>query len=122
MANRRSGLIPRRNLQGRRITEVRNDFNEVVSLTPTTFTLQNCTVQPYVGLDTMAGQDGFNNVTAYTIFTDTKVSAGKEGTNNKPDEIMVNGAWCRVIKVKPWQNGLIPHYEIVVIEKDVGLL
>lgn len=122
MANRRSGLIPRKQLQARRLVEVRNDFNEITSITYTTFTINNCTVQPYVGVDTVAATDGFNTSSIYTIFTDTKLSAGKEGTSNKADEVMVNDSWCRVVKVKPWQNGLISHYEIVVIEKDEGLL
>jgi hypothetical protein len=117
----RRGLIPRKTLQAKRIVEVRNEFNEVVSITPTVFQALNCTVQPYEGDLFSPDTNGYTDRDIFTVFTATELKVGQEGTNRKPDEIQIEGKWFKVVKVKRWTT-LINHYECVVIEKDVGLL
>lgn len=115
-------MLPRVTLDGRRVVETVNDFNEVIDITTTSFKVKNCTVQPYEGAAMTPDQSGYKQVEAYTIFTDTELKNGKEGTNQKPDEIKLGDKWYKVIRVKIWRNSVIPHYECIVIDKDGGLI
>jgi hypothetical protein len=119
---RRNSSIPRKNLPARRVVETVNDFNEVVGKTLTNFTLKLCTVQPMVGNDMLALVDGYQNKDCYTIWTQTECRVGKEGTHIKADEIQLYNKWYRVLKVKNWSVGVIPHYEVLVVEIDEGLV
>ncbi len=121
MAFKRRGAMPRKTLQARRIVETRNEFNEVVSVTPTTFQALYCTVQPYEGDLFTPDVLGYTDKDVFTVFTETELRVGNEGTNRKPDEVQIEGKWFKVVKVKRWTT-LLNHYECVVIEKDEGLL
>lgn len=118
---KRRGVIPRKTLPARRIVETRNIFNEVVSLTQTDFQALYCTVQPYEGDLFTPDVLGFTDKDVFTVFTETELKVGQEGTNRKPDELMIEGKWFKVVKVKRWTT-LLKHYEVVVIEKDEGLI
>lgn len=122
MAIRRSGLIKRPNLKARRPTEQLNDFNEVVGVTFKEFTAFTCTVQPYEGSSMTPDPIGFSERDVYTVFTNTLLQGGAEGSTTKADELFIYGKWCRVIKVKPWLNGVNSHYEVICIAKDEGLI
>lgn len=121
MSFKRRGGIPRKSLQARRVIEVTNDFNEVISLTTTNFQALYCTVQPYEGDLFTPDVLGFTDRDVFTVFTETELKVGQEGTNRKPDEVMIEGKWFKVVKVKRWTT-LLKHYEVVVVEKDEGLL
>ena len=118
---RRSGAIPRKPLNGRRAIENRNDFNEITSITYQTFQALNCTVQPIEGSSMTPDLIGYMDREVFTVYTETQLTAGVEGTNRKPDELFIYGKWFKVIRCKRWQVGIIPHYECIVIEKDEGL-
>jgi len=118
---KRRGAMPRKTLQARRIVETRNEFNEVTSVTPTTFQALYCTVQPYEGDLFTPDVLGYAVRDVFTVFTETELKVGQEGTGNKPDEVMIEGKWFRVVKVKRWTT-LLKHYEVIVIEKDEGLV
>lgn len=119
---KRRGLLPRTTVQGRRIVEVRNEFNEVISLTPTTFQVNRVTIQPFVGDKLSPDLNGYQNMELYTVFTETPLQIGIEGSTRKADEININGSWYRVVAVKQWGVGVIPHYECVCAKMDQGLL
>lgn len=120
---RRRGAIPRRSLPARHVTDDVDKFGRP-SDTPTyeSFTAKYCTVQPYVGSNLVVAPDGFADKETYVIFTDTYLSEGVEGGVAKPDEVFIFDEWYRVVKTKRWQNGVINHYECVVIKIDEGLV
>lgn len=119
---RRSGPIPRITLSARHVTETVNAFNEPTGLTKTPFNALLCTIQPFVGDDMLPALEGFSTKDVYTVFTETEIIAGEEGTAIKSDEIQIYNKWYRVVKVKKWQVGVIPHYEVVCILLDTGLI
>lgn len=118
---RRNGAIRRVTLQARRVVEVRDRFNRIVSTNTESFNAELCTVQPFVGDTFLLTPEGLQNKDVYTVFTQTKLQVGKQGTTEKPDEIFFDGKWFRVAKVKNWSVGLIPHYECIIVELDEGL-
>lgn len=123
MIKRRRGAIPRKTLQARHVQDTVDKFGtpQVGQAVYTPFNLLFCTVQPYVGEDLIVADTGFQSKRAYTIFTETAVTEGEEDSLIKPDEVLIDGDWYRVMKVKPWQVGVIPHYEVIVV-KIVGNL
>lgn len=123
MIKRRRGVIPRKSLQARHVQDTVDKFGSPVQgqAIYTPFTLNNSTVQPYTGEDLAVIDTGFQNKKTFVIFTETKVTEGDEDSLTKPDEVMVFDEWYRVVKVKPWQVGVIPHYEVTVV-KIVGNL
>ena len=120
MAIRRSGLIPRKTIPARRSTETTNDFNEVIGITNQSFNALQCTIQPMIGGSMTPDLIGYADREIYTLYTETMLTEGVEGTNRKPDEVFINGKWFKVIRSKSWSVGIIPHYECVVVEKDEG--
>jgi hypothetical protein len=123
MIKRRRGAIPRKTLQARNVQDTVDNFGrpQVGQSVYTPFDLLNTTIQPYQGEDLMVLDTGFQSKRAFTLFTETKVTEGEEDSQTKPDEVMIEGDWYRVAKVKPWQVGVIPHYEVIVV-KVVGNL
>ena len=119
---RRSSLIKRKDVQARSVTEALDYLNRPQGIVKTLYTLKECTVQPYVGDDLILAGDGFQNKSAYTIFTNTAVTEGLEGSTRKADEIQLYNDWYKVVKVKNWMVGVIPHYEVVCIRMDEALL
>lgn len=122
MAIRRSGLIPRKTIPARRSVETTNEFNEVIGITNQSFNALDCTVQPVIGGSMTPDLIGYADREIYTVYTSTMLSFGVEGTNRKPDELLINNKWFKVIRCESWQVGIIPHYECIVVEKDEGLL
>lgn len=119
---RKRRLLPRITLEARHVEDNVDKFGRPDPLNPlyTPFDLEFCTVQPYVGDDLIVSGDGFDSKTVYTIFTETEVTEGEDDSTIKPDEVKVYGKWYRVAKVKRWQTGVIPHYEIIVVKKQGG--
>ena len=122
MIKRRNGAIPRKTLQARHKQDVLDEFERPLTPVTTPFKIYNCTVQPYVGDTFQLAPDGFQGKDVFTLFTETLLTRGKEDSLIKPDEVLINNIWFRVVKVKPWQVGLIPHYECIVVELDEGLV
>lgn len=118
---RRNGSIPRLTLTARRVVEIRDRFNRITGTNTESFSAKLCTVKPFVGDTFLLSPEGLQNKDVYTLFTETKLQVGKQGTTEKPDEIFFDGKWFRVAKVKNWSVGLIPHYECIIVELDEGL-
>lgn len=119
---RRSSLIKRKELQARSVTETLDYLNRPSDIVKTNFTLYECTVQPFVGKDFILTADGLQSKSVYTIFTNTLVIVGDEGGSRKADEILIDNEWYRVVRVKQWFVGVIPHYEVVCIRIDEALI
>lgn len=123
MIKRRSSAIRRVTLPARRVTDVIDKFGRPIigQSQYTLFDLKSCTVQPYIGEDFVIADTGLQNKKTYVVFTETEVSVGEEDGTQKPDEIFLYDEWYRVVKVRPWQTGVIPHYEVIAV-KIVGSL
>lgn len=123
MAIRRSNSkIPRRTLQGRSVEEQLDEFERPELILRQPFDVNKCTVQPYTGDRLALSSDGFQGKDIQTIFTETELTSGLEASNRKADEVLINSRYYKVVKVKPWQVGVIPHYECIVVEIDEGLI
>ena len=116
--------IPRRDLQGRS-NELRLDSrNNPVGNSATPFTLHNCTLQPASGADLYSLDEGMRDSEIFTIFTETIVRTVIRGSANKADEVFIDSpytpspGWFTVVKSKVWQNGIVPHYRILVVRKN----
>lgn len=120
LGRRKTSGIPRKNLTARRVVEVLDEYGMPTTST-TTFSLSNCTVQPYQADEMLLQPDGMAIRDAYTIYTDTLALAGIEGNPRKADEVLLNGSWYKVIKAAPWQVGVISHYELIVVLKVEGI-
>lgn len=119
---RRNGAIKRPTLQARHVTDVLDEFERPQTPVLTLFDATLCTWQPYVGDTFQLAPDGFQGKDVLTLFTATELTKGREGGVIKPDEVLIKNVWYRVVKVKPWSVGIIPHYECVVVEIDEGLI
>lgn len=119
---KRRGGIPRKPLDARHVQDILDEFERPTGRSLVSFQALYCTVQPYIGDVFLLAPDGFQGKDIFTVFTETQLSIGKEGGTTKPDEVLINSKWFRVVKVQPWQVGLIPHYECVVVELDEALI
>ena len=70
-------------------------------------------VQPLEMHEMEALPEGRRNHKAYWLFTSTQLNI--VGTQN-PDIITIDSEDYEVIKQQPWQNGVISHYETLVVE------
>lgn len=82
-----------------------NKFTEVTF----DFVVKNADIQP-TGNKLMALPEGLRNSVEYTVYSKTPMTAGKEGSNEKPDKLLIYGEWFVVIKCDPWLNGLDDYY------------
>lgn len=112
------GGIPRVTLQGRGVTQGTDSRGRPTARTYTPFDLLSCTVQPYIGDDLLTLEDGYSNKNVLKIWTETKCVTTKEGSAELADEVYFDGDWYKVKKSQPWQNGVISHYELTVVQID----
>lgn len=122
---RNSGKIPRKTLQGynRFVSKTTGGVfeNDLESITSTPFDVLQCTVQPLTGSELMVLEEGLRSKEVYNVFTNTKLTEAIEGTDQLADQIEIDGvngvSLFTVLKVKKWDNGLIPHYHAVVVKE-----
>lgn len=56
------------------------------------------------------------------LFSGSKLRTVDLSGKTGPDRVIIGGAEWEVIQASSWQNGLIPHYEyIVILPKEGGL-
>lgn len=113
----RSG-IPMRDLQARSIQRQDDGTGYGVTEVATTYQLLNCTVQPAKGSLRDVLPEGVQFEQVFTIF-----SSSASGDYVAPpvigDEVyleppyVATAGWFRVYKAKPYQSGVLPHYEIL---------
>lgn len=116
--------IPRVDLPARRVEVMFDERNNPLATQTTDFTIHNCTVQPSSGWELQTLDIGTKHNEVFSIFTETLVKPAIRGTDDHADEIYlsapytaVNG-WFKVVQVKPWRNGVIPHYQILVVRTN----
>lgn len=115
-------LIPRKTLQGKRLTQMLDSHNLPLPPKEVEFTIENAGVQPVPGYEANALPSGWRDRKIFKLFTTTKVEPAEEGTDSSGDlvEVVVDGEslWCRVMRVKPWTYGIQSHYEAVLVHEN----
>lgn len=84
---------------------------------PTPFDFRT-SVQPLEGSEKISLPDEFKDRETYLLFTSFKLQTVNEKLNIKADIITLDEKSFQVIKVKPWQNKVIPHYACTVSMLD----
>jgi hypothetical protein len=77
-------------------------------------------IQPDSGETVQSLLEGKRVSSIYRIFTDVKLQEADPLNKVTGDIVKINGQDYEVIQVQSWQNGLIPHYESVVIREKEG--
>lgn len=74
------------------------------------FTIQ-ASVQPLTPKELESLEEGRRTRDAFKLYSDTALRTLKE---QNPDRVVLGGNLFEVVSRADWQNGVIPHYEIVV--------
>lgn len=112
--------IPKQTLSARSVTLVDNPYGPATQ-TYVPFTLNICTVQPFVDSEVELQNSGYREKVDLVVFTQTSVKGNKQGTDEGGDEILINNEWYKVLEVKAWQVGVIPHYYACCMKIEEGL-
>ena len=64
--------------------------------------------------------EGYRTLESYTLYTDKELKTANEGVSN-PDIVIIDGKYFNVVKVSPWKNGLLEHFEIVVVKENIDV-
>lgn len=88
------------------------------------FPLNTCTIQPATGEELETLGEGYRDREGYNIWTATSANPAIEGTSSNPDEVFLderfasNPGWFVVMNRKPWQNGHVVHYHLLVVRRN----
>ena len=73
-------------------------------------------VQPLRGKEMELLPEGRRESQAYKLYTGTQLFTVKTSPTNNPDQIQIDSNWFEVLIVEPWQNTIINHYKVIVVE------
>lgn len=120
MGNWQPKLIPRKTLNGRRKTEIVDDYGwntDEEDVPSTTFTVENAGVHPVTGYELQALPEGYRDKKAFKVYTTTLLRTVNEGSTDLADEVEADpGIWCKVVKVEDWTYTVQSHYLAYVVE------
>jgi hypothetical protein len=103
-------LIPRRDLEVTR--PAGGEYVEGVYQEGATSSLTiQASVQPLSGRQLQALPEGRRNRESYRLFSDQGLRP-YDGQN--PDRVLIDGHEFEVFSVSPWQNGILPHFDMIV--------
>lgn len=117
MAMWRPTLIPRKQLDARRVDIVYDAYNRP-SEVEVVFTIENAGVQPVSGNELKVLPEGLRDKISYRIITTTEVRGLKEGTDDAGDKVMLYGDWFRIVRVEIWDTGVQSHYNAIAVKED----
>ncbi len=60
--------------------------------------------------------EGFRTKSTYTLYTDTKLRTAEVDKNN-PDIVVIDSERYQVVRIAAWQNDVISHYEVLVVQE-----
>lgn len=60
--------------------------------------------------------EGYRDKQSYTLYTDTELFTDIPGGD--PDTVIIEALRYLVVKTQRWQNGIISHFEIIVVKED----
>jgi hypothetical protein len=82
----------------------------------TTLTIK-ASVQPIKGQMLSAVPEGFRAKASYALFTNSELRTLGNGYS-EPDIVIIGNDKFICIQILAWQNGLIPHYKVIVSRLD----
>lgn len=101
--------IPRFTYQGRRYTQVLDEYNIPIARF-TDFSISNAGApQPVIGETQIALPEGYRNRDIFKVFTTDDVRGLQEGSDKRADLILIAPFWYTVVKVHPWTYGIRSH-------------
>ena len=106
-------MIPRKTLNVKRFGTGTRDHGRYIDGVATAITIQ-ASVQPTDGQKLALETKSERALAAYRLFSSAPLLLNDSVIQRQADEVEIYGDWYKVIQVMPWQNGLIPHYNIVV--------
>lgn len=118
MGKLRRRLLPVQDLNARKFYQIMDDLNYPVE-NDVEFTLEDCTVQPIQGYSQVTQRQGLSDEKSFRIIApiDVEIIPSIEG-NDVRYQIQVNGYWCDVVDVDPWNAGVRPHQSITVVHRN----
>lgn len=99
-------------------TRVQNDEYNIPRTVEFEFIVANADIQPVRGNEINIIPEGFRGKSLYKIYSKTPMTAGKEGTDNLPDKVLIFGEWHSVYQVEKWLYGLDDYYLAYVVNEN----
>lgn len=97
---------------------IQNDEYNIPRSIEFDFTVKNADIQPVKGNELQAVPEGYRVKSVYKVFSKTPLTAGKEGSDNLPDKLLIFGEWHVVFKVEKWLYGLDDYYLAYVVNEN----
>ena len=94
-----------------------DDGNYVDGAQGGNFTIM-ASVQPAPRKALQALPEGERTSAAYLLYTDTLLLISNPTTGRGSDFVVIDGETYKVAGCAPWQNNVIPHYEILVTKEN----
>lgn len=109
--------------QGRRRTYVESSTsvfgNMDNSIQYTTFNIEASSLQPISGKTLQALPEGYRSKAQYSFWTKTEIHGIQQGTDQLPDQILIDGLWYSIYALKDWtRTSFLIHCHCVAILDD----
>lgn len=85
------------------------------STTPLAF---DASIQPLTGRERETLPEGLREKGAFRLYTSFALRTDNQKSKEPADKVTLNDREHIVIRVEPWQNGVIPHFKAIVSESD----
>lgn len=95
-----------------------NELQGYIAGTTTQFQIK-ASVQPIPAEKAELMPEGFRTEDGKILYTDTELIPS-EVSGYQPDRVEIKGKDYIVLRVSEWENNIINHYEVMVVEADVG--
>lgn len=105
-------MIPRKKLQFKRV--MKGEYVNGVWVEGKTIELWiNASVQPTTAKQMQALPEGRRNKQSFTLIASIPLRTAEQN-GNQADLVAINGSDYEVVAVEHWNNGILPHFKIVV--------
>jgi len=83
------------------------------------FTIESSSLQPISGKTLQALPGGYRSKPQYSFWTKTDIRGIQQGTDQLPDEILIDGLWYSIYSLKDWtRTTFLIHTHCVAILDD----
>ncbi|WNL63495.1 hypothetical protein [Citrobacter phage Tr1] len=106
--------------QARRRTYVQDPDSPIANMGNTIlyedFVIESSSLQPISGKTLQALPDGYRSKAQYSFWTRTEVRSIEEGSDQLPDQILIDGKWYSIYAHKDWtRTSFLIHQHCVAI-------
>jgi len=78
----------------------------------------DASVQPLSGRERETLPEGLREKGAHRLYTDFALRTDNQKTKDPADEVTLFDKRHIVVRVDPWQNGVLNHFKVIVSEAD----